>query len=320
MPSSKIKLNKLLDLPQSDFVASIGGIYEKSPWIAESFFNSTLSPSLLDPTTLQSNKERITNIRILFNEMELHLKRASKDQQLELLRSHPDLCLKIDAAADIEITEESKHEQRQAGLSSLTAQERAEFTKYNNQYKAKFPFPFILAVRNASKYTVLSALRGRVYSTLEQEMECALYQVNKIAWMRLLDIVDAPEGKTHGGFLTCHVLDTANGIPAAGMAIDLYMYENHANGVGGGRLLKSFVTNSDGRLDGPALKGDEFQVGTYEWRFYLGDYFAKFSASRISGTPFLDVVPLKFGLDDPTEHYHVPLLASPWSYSTYRGS
>ena len=248
------------------------------------------------------------------------MRQASKEQQLELLQSHPDLCLKIDAASDI--TAESQEEQGRAGLSSLTSQEREEFTKYNTQYKEKFPFPFILAVRNASKHTVLSALKGRLNSTLEQEKECALFQVNKIAWMRLLEIVDPMEGKKgHGGYLTCHVLDTANGIPAAGMAIDLYIIETRENGVQKSKLLKSFVTNSDGRLDeGPALQGEEFKVGTYEWRFYVGDYFAKFSGSRIAGTPFLDVVPLRFGLDDPTEHYHVPLLASPWSYSTYRGS
>jgi 2-oxo-4-hydroxy-4-carboxy-5-ureidoimidazoline decarboxylase len=314
--SAKIPLNKLLDISQSEFLTAIGGIYEKSPWIVESFYNSTLSPSL-DAGVIQSNKERITNVRILFNEIETYMRNSSKDHQLQLLKSHPDLCLKIEAAT--EITEESKHEQKSAGLSTLTAEERETFTLLNNEYKVKFPFPFILAVRNASKQTVLSALRGRVNSTLEQEMDCALFQVNKIAWMRLLDVVDAPDGKSHGGFLTCHVLDTANGIPASGMVIELYIHEN-VDGAQQIRLIKSFVTNSDGRLDGPALKGEEFKVGTYEWKFYVGDYFAQFSGSRISGTPFLDVVPLKFGLDDPTEHYHVPLLASPWSYSTYRGS
>lgn len=312
--ATKIPLNQLLDLSPDDFLAAIGGIYEKSPWIVESFYNSTLSPSSVDTATLQSNKERINNVRILFNEIELHIRNASKQQQLELLQSHPDLCLKIEAAS--EITQESKEEQQSAGLSSLTSQEREEFTKLNEEYKAKFPFPFILAVRNASKHTVLSALRGRVNSTHEQEVDCALFQVNKIAWMRLLGIVNPPENGTHGGFLTCHVLDTANGIPASGMVIELYGFEGQHQS----RLIKTFVTNSDGRLDGPALKGDEFKVGAYEWRFYVGDYFAKFSSSRISGTPFLDVVPLRFGLDDPTEHYHVPLLVSPWSYSTYRGS
>ena len=143
--------------------------------------------------------------------------------------------------------------------------------------------------------------------------------MDKIAWMRLLTKVDHAEGADgHGGFLTCHVLDTANGSPAAGMQIELYKYDE---GSQKRELLKTFVTNSDGRLDGgPALKGPEFDVGQYEWIFYVGDYFARYSLSRLSGVPFLDVIPLRFGLDDPTEHYHVPLLVSPWSYSTYRGS
>ncbi|KAL3788460.1 hypothetical protein HJC23_011412 [Cyclotella cryptica] len=322
MPT-KIPLNRLLDLPPAEFLSTLGGIYEKSPWIVEAFYNATLSPTL-DAAVIQSNKDAITNVRVLFHSIEKFMRSAEREKQLQLLKSHPDLCLKINAAqceAEQDITQESIHEQRRANLSSLTTEERTTFTTLNNEYKSKFPFPFILAVRNASKYTVLSALRGRVGSTLEEEVECALFQVNKIAWMRLLDIVDSPEGRDgHGGFLTCHVLDTANGIPASGMSIELFRWENGGEGASQRRLIGSFVTNDDGRLNGPALAGKAFKEGTYEWNFYVGDYFAKYSSSRISGTPFLDVVPLKFGLDDPTEHYHVPLLVSPWSYSTYRGS
>ena len=85
-------------------------------------------------------------------------------------------------------------------------------------------------------------------------------------------------------------------------------------------LIKEFVTNSDGRLDGgPALKGNEFIVGTYEWLFFVGEYFAR-KNTKVTGVLFLDEIPLRFGIDDPEEHYHVPLLVSPWSYSTYRGS
>ena len=85
-------------------------------------------------------------------------------------------------------------------------------------------------------------------------------------------------------------------------------------------LVGEFVTNDDGRLEGgPALKGSDFIVGTYEWTFFAGDYFAS-KGTFISGTPFLDEIPLRFGIDNPDDHYHVPLLASPWSFSTYRGS
>jgi hydroxyisourate hydrolase len=83
--------------------------------------------------------------------------------------------------------------------------------------------------------------------------------------------------------------------------------------------IGEFFTNRDGRIEGPVLKGDDFIIGTYEWTFFVGDYFAKWNL-KTCGTPFLDIVPIRFGIDNPEEHYHVPLLVSPWSYSTYRGS
>jgi hydroxyisourate hydrolase len=85
-------------------------------------------------------------------------------------------------------------------------------------------------------------------------------------------------------------------------------------------IVGDFITNDDGRLEGgPALKGKDFMVGTYEWTFHAGDYFAS-NSTFTSGQPFLDVIPLRFGIDNPDDHYHVPLLVSPWSFSTYRGS
>lgn len=112
------------------------------------------------------------------------------------------------------------------------------------------------------------------------------------------------------------MLDTARGCPAAGMAITLCRRNEESGSM---EQIAEFVTNSDGRLNGPALKGPDFIVGTYEWVFSVGDYFAS-NAVPTSGTQFLGDVPLRFGIDDPEAHYHVPLLCSPWSYSTYRGS
>ena len=86
-------------------------------------------------------------------------------------------------------------------------------------------------------------------------------------------------------------------------------------------IVGDFVTNDDGRLDtGPALKGGAaMTVGVYEWTFFAGDYFAS-KGNFTTGMPFLDQVPIRFGIDNPDDHYHVPLLVSPWSFSTYRGS
>jgi 5-hydroxyisourate hydrolase len=118
------------------------------------------------------------------------------------------------------------------------------------------------------------------------------------------------------GRLTTHVLDTAHGRPAAGVAIELWRLD--ASGAGRA-LLASARTNADGRTDAPLLAGDALLAGVYELIFAIGDYFAARGPVGAS-PPFLDRVPVRFGIADPDAHYHVPLLASPWAYSIYRGS
>jgi 5-hydroxyisourate hydrolase len=120
------------------------------------------------------------------------------------------------------------------------------------------------------------------------------------------------------GRLTTHVLNTADGVPGAGIIVELYVETSEAGTVGL-RLVKTLVTNDDGRCDAPLLEGDAFVKGIYELHFMAGAYF---SARGVSGNepPFLDRIVLRVGLSDPQQHYHVPLLVSPFSYSTYRGS
>ena len=232
---------------------------------------------------------------------------------MELLRAHPDLAGKAALAGDV--TKESTEEQARAGLGSLTVEELHRFNSLNDQYKDKFGFPFILAVRNASKAIILGAFANRLHNTRNAEFAAALQQVHKIAWMRIRStVLPAATGK-----LTTHVLDTATGRPAAGMTVALRRLKEMHDGSDYWQLLGSFVTNSDGRLDGPALAGSELVEGTYEWTFAVGEYFA-ISGTPFAGTPFLRDVPLRFGIDNPEANYHVPLLCSPWSYSTYRGS
>lgn len=115
------------------------------------------------------------------------------------------------------------------------------------------------------------------------------------------------------GRLTTHVLDTADGVPARGMRVELYRLD------GSPQLLATLDTNADGRAPAPLLEGEAFRTGAYELRFHVADYFRTRGAA-LSEPPFLDVVTIRFGIGDGTKHYHVPLLVSPWSYSTYRGS
>lgn len=112
--------------------------------------------------------------------------------------------------------------------------------------------------------------------------------------------------------LTTHVLDTASGIPGAGIKVELYRIGDER------QLVKTLTTNSDGRTDEPFLEGDAFECGTWELVFHVAEYFAA-RHKDLPQPPFLDQVTLRFSMADEA-HYHVPLLASPWSYSTYRGS
>jgi 5-hydroxyisourate hydrolase len=117
------------------------------------------------------------------------------------------------------------------------------------------------------------------------------------------------------GRLTTHVLDTASGKPARGVTVSLFAID--ASGVR--RLLKATQTNADGRCDAPFLSGADMAVGAYELVFEVAAYF-RAAGVALSDPPFLDVVPIRFGIADASAHYHVPLLISPYGYSTYRGS
>jgi 5-hydroxyisourate hydrolase len=114
--------------------------------------------------------------------------------------------------------------------------------------------------------------------------------------------------------LSTHVLDTAHGCPAQGMQIELWSLAGDKP-----TLLKSVRTNADGRTDTPLLAANEMKSGEYELVFHVGDYFAQ-KDSAAAKIRFLDKVPVRFGITDATASYHVPLLCSPWAYSTYRGS
>lgn len=132
------------------------------------------------------------------------------------------------------------------------------------------------------------------------------------------------------GWLSTHVLDTAQGCPAAGIELSLWRLDGGLDGRKdegdpaelsrvNRRLLKQLKTNPDGRTDFPLLEGEAFQVGCYELIFFVAPYFAQ-TRLILPTPPFLERIPIQFGIADATAHYHVPLLVSPWAYSTYRGS
>ena len=113
--------------------------------------------------------------------------------------------------------------------------------------------------------------------------------------------------------LTTHVLDIYSGKPGAGIKVELYYFNNNKR-----EKKKTLTLNRDGRTEEPLLEGGDFLNGKYELVFFIGDYFK--NLTDLPKTPFLNEVIIRFGISKPDEHYHIPLLVSPWSYSTYRGS
>ena len=134
-----------------------------------------------------------------------------------------------------------------------------------------------------------------------------MHEICLITRLRLVALVDGPGVPVTTGRLSTHVLDTGKGRPAPGIRIAL-----HEIGGSARALLKEDATNSDGRTDAPLISGEPLRIGTYELTFHMRDYFG--------GAGFLDVVPIRFSIAEPEGHTHVPLLVTPWSYTTYRGS
>jgi 2-oxo-4-hydroxy-4-carboxy-5-ureidoimidazoline decarboxylase len=290
---TKRTLDAVNALDRAGFVSAFGGIYEHSVWVAEKAFAA----------------KPFASVTALAAALAAAVAAADEAEQLALLRAHPDLAGR--AALAGQLTKESTHEQARAGLDKLTQAELDRFHKSNTAYQAKFGFPFIIAVRHWGKSQVLAAFDGRLKNTREQEMRAALTEVDKIGFMRLLDQVQsAPIGR-----LSTHVLDTARGRPAHGVPVTLFKIEAS----GERREIKHARTNDDGRLDAPALSGAEMEAGRYELVFEAGEYFLA-NGLATTAPAFLDRVPLAFAISNPEAHYHVPLLLSPWSYSTYRGS
>jgi 2-oxo-4-hydroxy-4-carboxy-5-ureidoimidazoline decarboxylase len=278
----------------ADFVAALAGVFEHAPWVAEA---AAPGRPYADPNAL-------------FAALQAAVERAPDAQQLQLLRNHPDLAGKAALAGDV--TAESLAEQGSAGLDRLSPAEFEAFQKLNAAYADKFGFPFIVCVRRHTKDSILAQFERRLAHDAATERHAALAEVGRIAALRLNDLLG---GLPVAGRLSTHVLDTHAGTPAAGMALELV--ELAARGES--RILAQTRTNADGRTDGPLIGGRPVPIGRYELRFHVADYYRAKDVA-LADPPFLDVVPLRFAVAEPDQNYHVPLLVTPWSYSTYRGS
>lgn len=290
-------LDELNAASRDGFVAALANVFEHSPWIAETAAAARPFGRLAD----------------LHDAMVMAVRRTDTARRRALIEAHPDLADKTARAAGL--TADSAAEQAGAGLDRLSEAEYAAVHRLNTAYRVRFGFPFILCVRRHSKDSILRQFERRLGNDAASELDTALSEVFRIAALRLDQQVSGPDRLPVHGRLSTHVLDTSRGRPAAGVAVELI----ELAAAGENRVIARAVTNADGRTDAPLIAGRPVPIGRYELGFAVADYFAASGVAAVD-PPFLDRIPVRFAVAEPEGHYHVPLLVTPWSYSTYRGS
>lgn len=292
-----LTLDALNTAPAAEFVASLGAIFEHAPWVAEAV----------------AARRPFASVEALFAAMREAVGAAPESRRLALLQGHPELAGRPARAGRMAAA--SLAEQAAAGLDRLSEAEYARFEALNAAYVATFGFPFILCVKRHGRASLLRQFETRLSSDAARERQTAEAEVLRIAAIRL-DALVTGEGRLRTtGRLSTHVLDTAAGRPGAGISVELAEIVGPDESV----VVARAVTNADGRTDAPLIAGRPVPMAAYELRFHIGEYFRR-AGLTLPEPAFLDVVPIRFGVAEPEGHYHVPLVASPWSYQTYRGS
>ena len=286
------ELFRLNGLDAASFTGDLGDLFEHSPWVAE----------------LAAPSRPFATARLLHTAMLRIVREAGESRQLALIRAHPELAGKEAVAGTM--TDDSMSEQSRLGLTRLAREDFDRLSELNRRYRETFGFPCIIALRrHSSLASLLAAFEQRLAHSRETEIKTAISEIEHITEGRLAQRLGLADGR-----LSTHVLDTTTGLPGVGMAYRLSIAR-----AGAWDLVAAGQTNANGRTNQPLLSGLDMAAGTYRLEFQVGDYFRARGTSSVD-PPFLDIVPIEFGIADPGQHYHVPLLCTPWSYSTYRGS
>jgi 2-oxo-4-hydroxy-4-carboxy-5-ureidoimidazoline decarboxylase len=285
-----VSLSALNDASREEFLAVLSDVFEHAPWVAEAAFA----------------RRPFATVIALHEAMLAELAALPAAPLTAFLNNHPDLAGRT--ARGEPLTVDSAREQAGAGLDRLTAEGTALLVQWNAQYRARFGFPFIICALRHTKNSIFTEFVRRLGGDAASERHTALEEIARITALRLTRKIEGAGMPPVHGRLSTHLLDTTRGLPAAGVPIELYVLSAD----GSAALVAEATSNADGRTTAPLISGRPIPNGTYELRFSLGAY--------LSGAGFLDVVPIRFKTAEPEAHYHVPLLFTPWSYSTYRGS
>ena len=235
-----------------------------------------------------------------------------RQEQIAFVSCHPDLAGK--AARAGAMAPASVAEQAGLGLDQLSDDEFRRFEKLNADYRQKFGFPFVICVRRQTRDAVLDAFERRLGNDADAELAAALAEIGHITRLRLVDRVEGAGAPVVTGRLSTHVLDTYHGRPAAGVTVELFEIGKSARA-----LLAQAVTNRDGRPARPLIADARCGSAPTNWCF---------TSVTISGVVASRAMHVRFSMwcrsvleyAEPEGHYHVPLVATPWSYSIYRGS
>jgi 2-oxo-4-hydroxy-4-carboxy-5-ureidoimidazoline decarboxylase len=293
---SPLTLQAINQASAGDFKARLADIFEHAPWVAASIVD----------------QRPFTSVDALHDAMIASVHALPEPDLVKLLAGHPPLA--GEAARKGTMTADSTREQGALALGSLSQADFARWDELNAAYSDKFGFPFIICVRRHTLASIVRSFERRLRNDRATELKLAVQEISRVSRLRLAARIEGHALSNISGQLTTHVLDTAHGRPAAEVRVELY-----ETSAAGGQPIASTLTNRDGRTDLPLLDGSPLRIGTYELRFHIGDYYRKLG-TLADEQPFLDVVPIAFGIGEAEAHYHVPLSVTPWAYSTYRGS
>lgn len=277
------------------FIAALGDVCEHAPWVAE-------RAAALRPFATVTDLHRA-----IFNTV----RGQGPADRLAFFNNHPELGGSLARARAM--TAASNAEQTGAGLDRLDAARFARIQEMNAAYRARFGFPFILCVRRYTRASVLRNFERRLKRDLASERDAAMHEIFLITRLRLAERVSGPGMPACHGQLSIDVRDSASGLPAPDVPVALFEIDGEA-----AWPVTSAITNKDGGTDAPLLADMPLPVGQYELRFDMGGHFAR-AGARLADPPYVDTIPIRFGISEPEALYHVPLLASPDGYSTHRG-
>ena len=281
------------------FVERLGSVFEHSAWVARAVLP----------------QRPFASADALHAAMMAVLRALPEADCVRLLRAHPELAGA--QARSGAMTADSHAEQGGLALDALDAESAAQWDRLNAAYRARFGFPFVLCIRRHTRASALRAFERRLGNARSVELHETLAEIGRISRLRLAARISDHALPGIHGTLGTHVLDLTTGRPAHGLRVQLFE-------VAGERrvALVDAVTDPRGMIGlaaGAMLAGAPLRIGRYELMFHVAAYF-RAAGAPLGDEPFLDTVPVAFGIAEPEGDYHVPLTITPWAYATYRGS